>query len=108
MNNPYQASDTDFHLKFVGQMTYEHYREMEDRVRHAINSQKPLKVDLAEVNKIDLCGLHLLGLLQSEGVIVASSPVVEQASRNLLATLQSAALGRAARRTGGDLRASRK
>lgn len=101
MNHQCEAGESGFHLKFTGRMTYENYQDMEKQVSESIKHHKPLKIDLAEVSEIDLCGLHLLGLLQSEGVIVASSPIVEQASKHLLATLQSAALGRAARRALG-------
>ena len=104
MTNHYQASAATEHLKFVGRMTYDNYREVEGRIFDALKSQKRLEVDLAEVSEIDLCGLHLLGILQSEGEIVAISSVVEQASQHLLTTLRSAALGRAARKVSGVLR----
>lgn len=82
-------------LKFEGKMTHEFYRELEDKVIDAMRRHKHLAIDLSEVSEIDLCGLHLVGLLQSVGVIVAASPVVEHASRRLLSTLNAAALGRA-------------
>jgi anti-anti-sigma regulatory factor len=99
MSNYCQTSDASLRLKFVGQMTYDNYREIEDRIADALKCRQPLQIDLAEVSEIDLCGLHLIGILQSEGVIVAVSPIVEQASQHLLTTLQSAALGRATRKT---------
>ena len=98
MNTHCEANNNGLHLKFVGRMTYDNYHDMEKQVSTALKHHLPLKIDLGEVSKIDLCGLHLLGLMLSKGVIVASSPVVEQASKTLLATLQSAALGRAAKR----------
>ena len=59
-------------------------------------------MDLSAVDEIDLCGIHLLGLLQSFGgkevVIVATSPVVEQASARLLGSFRGASLGRVARK----------
>ncbi|MFZ4535352.1 hypothetical protein [Propionivibrio sp.] len=89
--------ETAFQLKFAGKLTREFYRELEDRVIDAMRRYKKLEVDLSEVIEIDLCGLHLVGLLVSAGVIVATSAVVEQASKNLLGTLNAAALGRAKR-----------
>ncbi|MFZ4536013.1 STAS domain-containing protein [Propionivibrio sp.] len=97
MENLLQPSESPFLLKFDGKMTYPFYRELEERVTDAMQRYKCLEIDLSEVSEIDLCGLHLVGLLQSAGVIVAASPIVEQASRNLFSTLRSAALGRAVR-----------
>lgn len=90
-----QFCETAHVLKFEGKMTHEFYRELEDKVIAAMRRHKRLAIDLSEVSEIDLCGLHLVGLLQSVGVIVAVSPVVENASRRLLSTLNAAALGRA-------------
>jgi anti-anti-sigma regulatory factor len=97
MENPPQVGATPFYFKLDGKMTYEFYRELEERILHVMQHYKSLEIDLSEVVEIDLCGIHLIGLLQSAGVIVASSPVVEKASRRLLATLNSAALGRVKR-----------
>ena len=97
MDDLLQPCETVFQIKFDGKMTFEFYRELEDRVIDAMRRYKNLEIDLSEVNEIDLCGLHLVGLLQSVGVIVAASPVVEQASKGLLSTLHAAALGRASR-----------
>ena len=97
MENVMQLSQTTHLLKFAGKMTYEYYRELEEKVVDAIRRYQRLEIDLSEVIEIDLCGLHLVGLLQSAGVIIATSAVVEQASKGLLATLQSSALGRARR-----------
>ena len=93
-----QPHDGAFYLKFDGKMTHDVYRELEDRVIDAMRRHEHLEVDLSEVSEIDLCGLHLVGLLQSVGVIVAASSVVEQASKRLMSTLQSATLGRARKR----------
>jgi anti-anti-sigma regulatory factor len=87
-----------FRLKFDGNMTHAHYRELEDRIIDAMRRYKNLEVDLSGVEEIDLCGLHLIGLLQSVATIVATSPVVAQASARLLSSLQSASLGRAIKR----------
>ncbi|MFZ4534922.1 STAS domain-containing protein [Propionivibrio sp.] len=97
MNNSSQPSEQPFLLKLDGKMTYPNYPELEEKITAAIQRHKFLEIDLSEVSEIDLCGLHLVGLLQSAGVIVASSPIVEQASKNLFSTLSAAALGRAAR-----------
>lgn len=92
------ADEAIFRLKFDGKMTYEYYRELEAKVLDAMQAKKRLEIDLSEVTEIDLCGLHLVGLLQSAGAIVATSPVVADTSRRLLTTLHSAALGRAKRK----------
>lgn len=88
-------------LTFEGKMTFEVSRELEDRILSAMRSYRHLEVDLSGVREIDLCGIHLLGLLQSVGGkevrIVATSPVVEQASTRLLGSFRGASLARAAR-----------
>lgn len=96
-------AETAFRLSFDGKMTYEFYRELEDRIFDTMRRYETFEIDLSEVREIDLCGLHLLGLLQSFGVIVASSPVIEQASRHLLASVQANALGRVARNDHGRM-----
>jgi len=98
MENRLQPREGAFPIKFVGKMTYEVYRELEDRVIDAMRRYKALEIDLSDVTEIDLCGIHLIGLMQSAGVIVAASPVVEQASERLFTTLRAATLGRAARK----------
>ena len=85
---------TPFLLKLEGKMTYEVYRDLEDKVIDAMRRYKKLDIDLSDVQEIDLCGLHLVGLLQHIGVIVAASPAVEQATKRLLVPLQAAPLGR--------------
>lgn len=101
MDEPQQPGVTTFYLKLDGKMTYEFYGELEERILHVIKRHANLEIDLSEVTEIDLCGIHLIGLLQSAGPIVASSPVVEKASRRLLENLNSAALGRVKRRQTG-------
>jgi ABC-type transporter Mla MlaB component len=88
------TSEAPFVLKLAGRMTHESYPALEDQVFAAMRRHQQLSVDLSEVTEVDLCGLHLLSLLQSVGVIVASSPIVEQASARLIATHHAAALGR--------------
>lgn len=92
------GDDAPFRLKFDGKMTKEFYKAQEDKVIDAIRLNTKLEIDLSEVTEIDLCGLHLVGLLQSAGVIVATSPIVAETSRRLLSTLYSGALGRAKNR----------
>ena len=89
------GNDAPFRLKFDGKMTNDYYPALEDKVIDAIRLNQRLEIDLSEVTEIDLCGLHLVGLLQSVGVIVATSPIVAETSRRLLSTLYSGALGRA-------------
>ncbi|MFZ2852803.1 MAG: STAS domain-containing protein [Rhodocyclaceae bacterium] len=97
VENTSQRCEAGFQLKLDGKMTYEFYRELEDKVIDAMRRHKNLEVDLSGVEEVDLCGLHLIGLLQSVGHIVATSPAVDQASKHLLASLHAAALGRARR-----------
>lgn len=85
-------------LKFHGKMTHEFYHEQEDRIIDAMRRHESLEIDLSEVEEVDLCGLHLIGLLKSVGTIVATSPAVALAANRLISSLQSASLGRAARR----------
>jgi len=88
-----------FRLTFEGKMTYEVGMELEERILNAMHRYPHLEVDLSGVHEIDLCGVHLLGLLQRVGgkgvVIVATSPTVEQASRRLLGSFRGGSLARA-------------
>ncbi|MFZ4535293.1 hypothetical protein [Propionivibrio sp.] len=97
MENLTHTGETAFLLKFDGKMTYAFYRELEDRVIDAMRRYKRLEIDLSKVTEIDLCGLHLVGLLLTAGIIVATSDVVERASRSLIGTLHAAAHGCAPR-----------
>jgi len=89
-------------LTLKGKLTFEHSAELEDRIINAMRRYPHLEVDLSGVDEIDLCGIHLLGMLQSFGgkevVIVATSPVVEQASKRLLSSFRGANLARVERR----------
>jgi len=102
MENALQSGEQAFHIKFDGKMTHEFYGDLESRVKDAMQRHEKLAIDLSGVSEIDLCGIHLIGLLKSAGVIVATSPVVEQATRGLLSSLSAAALGRAARTDRAD------
>jgi ABC-type transporter Mla MlaB component len=70
-------------LVFAGRLTIDFARYVEDRIIDALRRYRNFDVDLAAVSEIDLCGVHLLGVLRTIGGagvnIVASSPVVEQA-----------------------------
>ncbi|HJV25607.1 MAG TPA: STAS domain-containing protein [Aromatoleum sp.] len=75
-------------LVFEGDMTLEFSNEMEDRILGAMRRRKPVQVDLSAVEEIDLCGLHMLGMMQTMGKdkmdIVATSPAVDRRFRTLL------------------------
>lgn len=87
---------------FSGSITYEYWREQEDIIIGAMRRYTSFEVDLSGIQEIDLCGIHLLGVLHSVGgknvTIVAASSIVDQASKRLLASQRLASLGRAARR----------
>jgi anti-anti-sigma regulatory factor len=75
-------------LVFEGDMTLEFSNEMEDRIIGAMQRRKPVQVDLSAVEEIDLCGVHMLGMMYTMGKdkvdIVATSPAVERRFRKLL------------------------
>lgn len=79
----------DFRLIFDGSMTVDFANELEDKIIDAMRHHKRLDVDLSGVREIDLCGIHLIRLLQTVGGkavnFVATSPIVEHAFRSLLA-----------------------
>ncbi|HQW20554.1 MAG TPA: hypothetical protein PLI90_07770 [Rhodocyclaceae bacterium] len=87
---------------FDGSITYEYWAEQEDIIIGAMRRYTSFEVDLSGIQEIDLCGIHLLGVLHSVGgknvTIVASSSIVDQASKRLLASQRLASIGRAARR----------
>jgi ABC-type transporter Mla MlaB component len=89
-------------MVFSGSITYEFWRELEDIIISAMRRYTHFKVDLSGIEEIDLCGIHLLGVLHSVGgpnvAIVANSSIVDQTSRRLLASQRLASLGRAVRR----------
>lgn len=88
--------DNTFRLKFDGPMTFDYRNELEATLIDAMRRHKSLAVDLSDVREIDLYGVHLLGLLQSVGAVVALSPVVQLAAQRLLTPQRTSALGRAA------------
>ena len=87
---------------FDGSITYEYWAEQEDIIISAMRRYTSFEVDLSGIQEIDLCGIHLLGVLHSVGgknvTIVAPSSIVDQASKRLLASQRLASIGRAARR----------
>lgn len=88
-------------LIFSGRITQECWCELEGKIIDAMRRFSHFRVDLSGVQEIDLCGIHLLGMLNNLGgenvKIVATSEVVDQASRHLLASQRLASLGRASR-----------
>jgi ABC-type transporter Mla MlaB component len=92
-------TETPFRLKITGPLTFERRVSLESTVVDAMRRYEALEADLSEVSEIDLYGVHLLGLLQSVGTVVAISPSVEEASRRLLSSCRGVALGRLARRS---------
>jgi ABC-type transporter Mla MlaB component len=78
-----QCNERGCRLVFAGRLTTDFARYVEDRIIDALRRYRNFDVDLAAVSEIDLCGVHLLGVLRAIGGagvnIVASSPVVERA-----------------------------
>lgn len=83
-NSP--AGMSAFRLKLEGPMTFEYRHQLESTIIDAMRRHKTLEADLSDVCEIDFYGVHLLGLLQSIGVVIAISPVVEEAARQLLSS----------------------
>lgn len=83
---------------FSGAMTCSNSRDIENRIINAMRQHPKLKVDLSGVEEIDLCGIHLLGVLQSFGGdavnIIATSPTVDAALMRLPSTHRHARLKR--------------
>lgn len=85
-------------LVFCGPMTCHNSRQIENRIIRAMRQHPQLSVDLSGVEEIDLCGIHLLAVLQSFGGeavhIVATSPTVDAALLRLPANHRHARLKR--------------
>jgi anti-anti-sigma regulatory factor len=83
---------------FSGPMTCNNSREIENRIISAMRQHPRLDVDLSGVEEIDLCGIHLLGVLKSFGGdavnIIATSPTVDAALTRLPTTHRHARLKR--------------
>lgn len=86
-----------FLLTLEGPMTFEHRQELEEIIIGAMRRHTKLAADLSSVREIDLYGVHLVGLLQSVGAVVAVSPVVEEVTKRLLTSYHGTRLGRVAR-----------
>lgn len=86
-------------LVFCGSLTFESAREMEDRIIDALRRYTRFEIDLAGVREIDVCGIHLLGILET----VAGNAV--EVSRNSL--IVQRAYERLAPQRGAWLRGSR-
>lgn len=74
-------------LVFSGTLTIEFARELEDKIISALRRYTEFEIDLSEVSEIDVCGIHLLGVLDAVGGnkvhVVASSAAVERAYERL-------------------------
>lgn len=72
-----------------GRLTIEFARELKARIVEVTRRYSEFEIDLSGVSEIDLCGVHVLGMLCSaEGkpaTVVAPSPLVDQATMDLLA-----------------------
>lgn len=90
MSCSYTNENHGFRLIFDGSMTIAFANQIEDRILDAMRKYKRLEVDLSGVREIDLCGIHLIRLLQTVGGkavdFIATSPIVEQAVRGLLSS----------------------
>lgn len=82
-----QIEQIGLRLTFDGSMTIDFANELEDRIIDAMRQHRRLEVDLSGVREIDLCGVHLIRLLQTVGGkdvdFVATSPVVDHAVNGL-------------------------
>lgn len=80
-------------LVFEGALTYEHARDLEDRIIHALRRHARFEVDLSGVSEIDLCGIHLLRILETVAgdnlEIVSEAPLIERTRERLLSTTRS-------------------
>lgn len=76
-------------LVFEGSLTHEFARELEGHIIDALRRYTHFELDLSGVHEIDLCGIHLLGVLEAiagEQVdVIESSSIVQQAYGKLLA-----------------------
>jgi anti-anti-sigma regulatory factor len=83
MNTSLSKGKAQFLLTFKSKMTFEFAGEIEDMILDALRRYTYIQVDLSNVTEIDICGIHLLGLLESfanKGVeIIATSPAIEKA-----------------------------
>lgn len=97
MSLTHESGDqSTYRLVFGPCMTRAHVRELEDQIINAMRCYQKLEVDLSGVREIDICGVHLLGMLQalggSEIRIVDTSPVVDRQYVHLLSSYRGVAL----------------
>lgn len=87
MNTIRTNSEAQYRLTFKSKMTFEFASEIEDMILDALRRYTHIEVDLSNVMEIDICGIHLLGLLENftnKGVeIIATSPAIEKAYERL-------------------------
>jgi hypothetical protein len=87
MHSTHNNDNPQFRLIFKSKMTFEHSSEIEDMILDALRRYTHIEVDLSNVREIDICGVHLLGLLENfanKGVsIIATSPAIEKAHERL-------------------------
>jgi anti-anti-sigma regulatory factor len=80
-------------LIFSGRLTYQFAQELENRIIDALRRYSHFEIDLSGVREIDICGIHLLGILDAVAgnnvKVIATSPVVAQAQQRLLAPRRS-------------------
>ncbi len=75
-------------LVFAGQLTYQFAQELENRIIDALRRYTHFEVDLSGVDEIDICGIHLLGIMEAVAgdkvKVIATSAVVAQGQQRLL------------------------
>lgn len=83
-------ADGTCRLVFEGRLTFEFARELEDGIIEALRRFTRFELDLSAVHEIDLCGLHLLQVLEAVAgdkvTTIAGSSLVEHTRTRLLAS----------------------
>lgn len=83
MNDTLTNAPPPFRLTFKSKMTFEFSGEIEDMILDALRRYRHVQVDLSKVNEIDICGVHLLGVLDNfadKGIeVIATSPAIKNA-----------------------------
>ena len=54
------SKDTEFHVRFVGEMNIYFANEIKEALLSAVEQQQDIVIDLSEVSEIDSTGLQLL------------------------------------------------
>ena len=95
-----KAGNNGHCIIFSGPLTCSNSREIENCIISAMRQHRRLDVDLSGVKEIDLCGIHLLGVLKSfcgaAVNIIATSPTVDAALARLPVSHRHARLKRTA------------